>query len=222
MPCCSHLEADMVVYDRSCSVLFTDLSAGEWDAGSQLAPGTDAAADDMGVRTQSCACVPCPCTIPCCHLLFSCAVTQRRRWRCVMESSRGSLVAEVPPERAVPNPQQLPAPQPRWYPRGPARLTGKRGRGRYLPRFYPVVRKIPCENAVPEIDGAPVDEAAFQEGSSRAMPVSREHTEDTHAAGAAGEGRAESSMADGERLLPSRCTHISRRRELCPSEKEAA
>ncbi|XP_021230633.1 uncharacterized protein LOC110387130 isoform X2 [Numida meleagris] len=176
MPCCSHLEADMVVYDRSCSVLFTDLSAGEWDAGSQLAPGTDAAADDM----------------------------------------------EVPPERAVPNPQQLPAPQPRWYPRGPARLTGKRGRGRYLPRFYPVVRKIPCENAVPEIDGAPVDEAAFQEGSSRAMPVSREHTEDTHAAGAAGEGRAESSMADGERLLPSRCTHISRRRELCPSEKEAA
>ncbi|XP_021230719.1 uncharacterized protein LOC110387177 isoform X2 [Numida meleagris] len=48
-----------------------------------------------------------------------------------------------------------------------------------------------------EIDGAPVDEAAFKEGSSRMIPISREHTEDTHAAGAAGEGRAESSMADG-------------------------
>ncbi|XP_019478217.1 uncharacterized protein LOC109370915 isoform X4 [Meleagris gallopavo] len=93
---------------------------------------------------------------------------------------------EMPPERAVPNPQLLPALEPRWSPGGPARQRENPGQGRYSPRFAHVLKAMMGENEVPEVDGEPVDEAVFQEGSSHTLPISREGTEDVQAAGAAG------------------------------------
>ncbi|XP_021233177.1 uncharacterized protein LOC110388339 [Numida meleagris] len=104
---------------------------------------------------------------------------------------------EISPGRAVPNTQLLPALEPRWYPRGPVRQRGNLGRRRYLQRFSHVPKTVTRENAVPEIDGEPVDEAAFQEGRSCTLPISCEDTEDVRAAGAPGKGHAESSVADG-------------------------
>ncbi|XP_019478215.1 uncharacterized protein LOC109370915 isoform X2 [Meleagris gallopavo] len=187
-----------------------DVSGSEWGAESQPAPGSEALAGAMGMSWLFTSFASCQLTalisarhacrsestalhvpavslhhpyVPPAPQLCRYAVTQIVVYDGKLSWFR---IAEMPPERAVPNPQLLPALEPRWSPGGPARQRENPGQGRYSPRFAHVLKAMMGENEVPEVDGEPVDEAVFQEGSSHTLPISREGTEDVQAAGAAG------------------------------------
>ncbi|XP_072213088.1 uncharacterized protein [Excalfactoria chinensis] len=108
---------------------------------------------------------------------------------------------EVPAERAVPNPQPFPVPEPRWYPNDPVRRMGK------LARFSPRIRTVARQNEVPEMDGVSVNKPMRQLGSSRIQHISifPKGTEEIRASGTKDTGSDESNNGVPVKDVPMYC-----------------